>query len=183
MSGYRIPAHSIVKVPCSLTEPCPIIDSVMRGDGSESLEWYEQTLSSSTQLIGLQRAVLLNNAAWSGLLVGGEPQLAIALERARLAFSMMPWFAPIRGTYGSLLVEHGEIDAGVTHLNWARTHHQGARDKGMVTAYLALASAIDAEFDQALALIHDAESLAGGDPLIIRMRERINTMTHAAQSR
>ncbi len=153
-----------------------MMDKVMRGDGSESLDWYSQVLASSPLLTGPKRAVLLNNAAWSGLLVGGERQLATALERVRLAFGMMPWFAPIRGTYGSLLVEHGDLKGGIAHLQWALAHHQGIRDKGLVTAYLALASALDGEFDQASAMICDAEYLAGGDPLIERIRERIDTL-------
>ncbi len=153
-----------------------MIDKVMRGNGAESLGWYGQAIESSPSLTGPQRAVLLNNAAWSGLLVGGEQQLATALERARLAFGMMPWFAPIRGTYGSLLVEHGDLKSGTAHLQWALAHHQGTRDKGLVTAYLALASALDAEFDQASTLICDAECLAGGNPLIERTRERIDAL-------
>lgn len=154
----------------------------MHSDGRESHAWYEEMLTTSTELTGMQRAVLLNNAAWSGLLVGGETQLAIALERARDAYHMMPWFAPIRGTYGSLLIEHGEVNAGVAHLHWARTHHQGARDKGLVTSYLALASALNSDYDRALALMYDAESLASGDPLIKRTRERIDTMIRNAPS-
>jgi tetratricopeptide (TPR) repeat protein len=115
---------------------------------------------------GLQ-ALDLNNAAWSILLLfqegrldGTGSSLAQGKEYAEWAFAMLPWMAPVEGTWAAYLIEIGEAEAGIVHALAAAKHQEIADHRATNLAHAAVGHYRLGQHDQALSLLAQAQALA-----------------------
>ncbi len=154
---------------------------LMGGDGAMTLPFYEAVLHGDdfARLTGPQQAMIFNNTAWAGLLTGDPAQLEPAAARAGTAFAMMPWHPSIRGTYGALLVEQGDLIDGVTHLDWAFAHHQDNRSKAIALAYNALAQQRQGLSRAATKKLADARALSPHEVVVERVARQIEEPAEA----
>ncbi len=158
-----------------------VMTRLVGGDVVHALPFYEAILTGEefAKLTGPQQALLLNNTAWAGLLMGGLANLELATERACVAFAMMPWQPSIRGTYGALLVERGDLTHGESHLNWAFRHHEDQRSKAIVLAYCALAQQRRGRSGPATQTLARANAMSPFDLVVKRIAQEIERSAEA----
>jgi hypothetical protein len=84
------------------------------------------------------RGMTLNNLAWGHLIIGGAEHLVEADRRSSAAYAMLPDHAGTRSTRGSVLVEKGEIDQGLTLLRIAMKAAERDQSKACCASFIAI---------------------------------------------
>jgi tetratricopeptide (TPR) repeat protein len=108
----------------------------------------------------LLEAILLNNVAYASLLSQPDPgALQRARDSSRRAFRLAPWIPSIQGTWGSLLVETGEIEKGIKHLAEVAGAQDTDRAKAANLAYTAIGHHRLGDAEQAATLLQQATTL------------------------
>jgi tetratricopeptide (TPR) repeat protein len=85
------------------------------------------------------RAIILNNLAWTDLMLGGEELLQEADRYSEEVLQLLPWVPSLRGTRGSILVELGDFEGGIRLLHEALAGNEDPRNRASNCCYLALA--------------------------------------------
>jgi len=113
-------------------------------------------------------ARLASAMAWADLMIG-YPQL---VEEAKIltteAYALTPWIPSIQGTRGLLLLETGEIDAGIALLKNAMKNAKNREDKATVLCALSIAHTSRGELAAARSLVGKASQLCPGYELLSR---------------
>jgi tetratricopeptide (TPR) repeat protein len=123
----------------------------------------------------LMRAILLNNVAYTSMLVATTPaELQATFEQARAAYRLAPWIAHIQGTWGSLLVEIGRLDTGLAHLLAAAKQHDEARGKAANLAHAAIAYHRQGNRDKATATFQKALALDATVDMVKRAQAELH---------
>ncbi|MBI3898248.1 MAG: site-2 protease family protein [Gammaproteobacteria bacterium] len=146
--------------------------------GAECLAIKDYAGTRQAALNGLQayrtldlvRAHLLNQVAWSDLLDGTmklpEESLAFASEALRLA----PDDIAIKGTLGSLLVESGQYEKGLTLLLDSNAGVKRSTDRALNLCYVAIAHKQLGNTGKADDVIHEIQTLDPDCLLLQRAR-------------
>jgi tetratricopeptide (TPR) repeat protein len=83
--------------------------------------------------------LLWNNVAYTTLVASSDPQAPQrALEYARRAFRMAPWVQAIRGTWGAVLIETGDVEQGLEYVSGAAQEADTPRSKAANLAHTAI---------------------------------------------
>jgi hypothetical protein len=119
------------------------------------------------------RAVDLNNASWSGLIVGDLSWKADALERAQQAFAIEPDPPFIRGTLAYALVENGKPIEGIAMLDSFDDKKTSPKGRASNLCVRAIAEARLGQADASTRHVHDAEALDPACELLDRTRAEL----------
>jgi hypothetical protein len=119
------------------------------------------------------RAVDLNNASWSGLIVGDPSWRRDALERAQQAFSIEPDPPFIRGTLAYALVENGKPIEGIAMLDSFDDKKTSPQGRASNLCVRAIAEARLGQTDAWTRHVHDAEALDSACELLDRTRAEL----------
>lgn len=84
------------------------------------------------------RATLVNNLAWTDMVIGGKELLAEADRLSQEAIRDQPWSPIFQGTRGSVLIELGQADEGLPLVQRAFDANEDPRFKALNACYLAL---------------------------------------------
>ncbi len=152
-----------------------VLNQLVQGEGEGALRFYRQLLGDEAvaQYSDLQCAILLNNAAWAAVLVGGQENLAAGLTQAEQAFAMLPWVDSVCITYGAILVENGDAKTALRPLTSAYYAYREPHGKAIAAGYLALVRAMQGDGARSEMLLAEARSLAPGHIVITRLASRI----------
>ncbi len=137
----------------------------MQGASLMGLERYEEAREIFVRLRGLPesspeyQAMLLNNIAWANLLSREACRLAEARELSEKAYRILPWEAYINGTRGSVLVETGEVEAGMTLLQQALAENESLSNQSLNALFLARGLSRLGRKHEAVAMYERAKSL------------------------
>lgn len=110
-------------------------------------EQFEEARAMYNRIIEKQvlnaqiKAIVLNNLAYTDILIGEKALLEEADAASSQAFESCPWIPAIRGTRGMVLVELGRLDEGIRLLMDALGKNEELQNKALNTAYLAMAEA------------------------------------------
>ena len=124
----------------------------------------------------LMQAMNRNNLAYTLLLeqaVGSDLQRALTLAEA--AFTVAPWEASIEGTLGGALVETGQVEAGLRHLEAAGQHYDRPRAQASNLAWRAWGHHRLGQIEQAQALLQEATRLGDTQPSVALIRQKMQT--------
>jgi hypothetical protein len=119
------------------------------------------------------RAVDLNNASWSGLIVGDPSWKADALERAQQAFAIEPDPPFIRGTLAYALVENGRPVEGIAMLDSFDDTKTTPKGRASNLCVRAIAEARLGQTDASTRHVHDVEALDPACELLERARAEL----------
>ena len=120
------------------------------------------------------RAHLWNNIAWMDLMLADPTLLEEAERFSRQALGELPWLSYVRGTRGSVLIELGQIDEGVQHVEAAfRENYMGSL-KALNACYLAIAFIRRGDFTKALDYIDEAKKRDPKCPLLERAAKELD---------
>jgi tetratricopeptide (TPR) repeat protein len=121
------------------------------------------------RILGSREALFLNNVAYATLLTSSEPNaLQRAYDHARRAFRMAPWLGAIRGTWGAVLVETGDVEQGLACLTEAAQEAETPRAKAANLAYAAIGHHRLGRRDEAAKLLEEARGLGLAGNLLNR---------------
>lgn len=84
------------------------------------------------------RTTLVNNLAWTDLMIGGKELLAEADRLSQEAVREQPWSPIFQGTRGSVLIELGEAEKGLPLVRRAFDANHDPHLKALNACYLAL---------------------------------------------
>jgi tetratricopeptide (TPR) repeat protein len=115
-------------------------------------------------------AIVHNNIAYLNILLGEKALLEEADTASSHAFASWPWIPAIKGTRGMVLVELGRIDEGIRLLKEALERSEGARQKAINAAYLAVAEARKGNRIRAQQYLETATQYHFDHPLIERAK-------------
>lgn len=124
----------------------------------------------------LMQAMNRNNLAYTLLLeqaVGSDLQRALTLAEA--AFTVAPWEASIEGTLGGALVEAGQVEAGLHHLEAAGQHYDRPRAQASNLAWRAWGHHRLGQIEKAQALLQEATRLGDAQPSVALIRQKMQT--------
>jgi tetratricopeptide (TPR) repeat protein len=85
--------------------------------------------------------LLLNNLAWTYLLVGKLELLHKADTCSRIALETLPWLVHCKGTRGSVLVEYGKYEEGLKLLHEAMKKYPEKSGQALNACYIGIAEA------------------------------------------
>jgi hypothetical protein len=85
------------------------------------------------------RLLMLNNVAYADALLGEPDLLPEADEYSREALKHLAWHASVKGTRGTVLVERGQLEAGIALLKEALQEHTEPENKALNACHLAVA--------------------------------------------
>ncbi|HTX22686.1 MAG TPA: site-2 protease family protein [Candidatus Aquilonibacter sp.] len=108
---------------------------------------YPEALRAYALLVGRDKknenldSLLLNNIAYTCVLMGKPKLLARADACSRIALKLMPWVVHYKGTRGSVLVEQGKYDEGLKLLHDALRNHPEKTGKALDACHIAIAEA------------------------------------------
>jgi tetratricopeptide (TPR) repeat protein len=111
------------------------------------LKKYPEALRAYALLIGRDKknknldALLLNDIAYTYLLIGKSELLHKADTCSRIAFEKLPWIIYCKGTRGSVLVEYGKYDEGLKLLHEAMKKHPEKSGQALNACYIGIAEA------------------------------------------
>lgn len=83
----------------------------------------------------------LNNIAYVDALMGDSDLMIEADDYSRKAMEGLPWMPPIKGTRGTVLVQLGQVEAGVKLLHEAMETSDNDRSKAQNACFIAMAEA------------------------------------------
>jgi hypothetical protein len=95
-------------------------------------------LLNRTDLEPAIRPRVLNNIAWVDLLIGGQELLNEAERYSEEAVAAEPWYPPLLGTRGSVLIDQGNPAAGLPLVRRAMDFNEEPSFKALNACYLAL---------------------------------------------
>jgi hypothetical protein len=119
------------------------------------------------------KAVDLNNTAWTSLLLGNPAWRADALERAQQAFGIEPDPPFIRGTLAYALVENGKPIEGIAMLDSFDDKKTTPQGRASNLCVRAIAEARLGQTDASTRHVHDAEALDSACELLDRTRAEL----------
>jgi Tfp pilus assembly protein PilF len=122
------------------------------------------------------QANLWNNIAWTDLMIGDPTLLEEADSFSRQALEEEPWSSYIRGTRGSVLIELGQIEAGVRLVKQAFQEND-RNSQALSACYLATAEIRQGNIRSALEYIHKARKRDPNCPLLERTMKGIERVT------
>jgi tetratricopeptide (TPR) repeat protein len=155
------------------------------GQHAEALALFQELLVSfqreETQDTGItddnrefMRAILLNNIAHTMVLAGPKPEgVQQAHDYARQAFQMLPWLAPVQGTWGSVLVQMGRAQEGIEHLLEACAHNERKKHKASNLAHAALGYQQLGDVEKAAAMLNNALALDASDYVVQKVKTEL----------
>lgn len=85
-----------------------------------------------------QRTTIVNNLAWTDMVIGGKEMLAEADWLSQEAVQQQPWNPSFQGTRGGVLIEMGEVEKGLPLVRQAFDANDDLRLKALNACYLAL---------------------------------------------
>jgi hypothetical protein len=147
--------------------------------GAEDFPAARETLVECLAACGedlQQRALCLNNVAWCDLFLDAPLWLDEAESYSAEAFRIAPWFAPIRGTRGMVLVECGELDEGIDLLKKALAGNRDAFSKATNACCLAIAFAKKRDPDESRRHLVNARKLDAKCSLIARAEKELEAL-------
>jgi len=144
---------------------------------SHAREIFIELLSRETKPDGT-RYVILNNLAYANALIGDPELLPEADAYSKEAYSAAPWVPSITGTRGTVLVEMGQIEAGVKLLKEAFEKASSSRSKAENACHLAIANARMGNRDQADKYLKLAQQLDSQCRLIERVQTEFQKTLH-----
>ena len=103
------------------------------------------------------RATLWNNIAWMDLMLADPALLEEADRFSRQALKELPWQSYVRGTRGGVLIELGQIDEGVWHVEQALRYNYPGTSKALNACYLAIAEVRRRDYSKALDYLDEAK--------------------------
>ena len=139
---------------------------------AEAKDCFVNALDQST-LQPAEEAILWNNIAWSKLMIGDPELVTEADELSKQAFECLPWYAPVKGTRGSVLIERGQYDAGLELLRAALLDNEEATSKAINACYMALAMLRQGNPAEAEQHLEQARRLDAKCPLIERVEAEL----------
>lgn len=105
------------------------------------------------------RAIMINNVAWSDL-VSRDPELIPeSLDFSAQAYRALPWMPEIKGTRGSILMETGEVEAGMTLLQQALAENESLSNQSLNALFLARGLSRLGRKHEAVVMFERAKSL------------------------
>lgn len=108
---------------------------------------YSEALRAFALLVGRHKrhkdvdSLLLNDIAYTCLVMGKPELLARADTCSQLALKHRPWVVHFKGTRGSVLVELGKYDEGLKLLHDAMRNHPEKRGQALNACYIGIAEA------------------------------------------
>lgn len=121
----------------------------------------------------LSRAYLLNQVAWCDLLLGDAKLLEEATAHATQAWQIAPDNAAIKGTLGSILVEAGHYQRGLTLLLESNQGAERDTDRALNLCHVAIAHQRLGDTNKASEVIGEIEVLDANCILLKRVRELV----------
>ncbi len=147
--------------------------------GAEDFAAARQTFVECLDACGedlQQRALCLNNLAWCDLFLDPPLWLDEAESYSAEALGIAPWFAPLRGTRGMVLVETGELDEGIALLLKALAGNRDRPSKAINSCCLAIAFARKRDPDESRRYLAKARKLDAKCPLIARTEKELDAL-------
>jgi tetratricopeptide (TPR) repeat protein len=108
---------------------------------------YPEAMRAYALLVGRYKkhenldSLLLNDIAYSCVLMNKPELLARADACSRVALKKMPWMVYLKGTRGSVLVELGKYDEGLKLLHDAMQNHPAKSGQALNACYIGIAEA------------------------------------------
>jgi predicted Zn-dependent protease len=126
-----------------------------------------------------ERAVALNNTAWTSLVLGNPAWRVDALERAQQAIAIEPdtWF--IRGTFAYALLENGNPVEAIATLDSFDNTKASPQGRASNLCVRAMSEARLGRIDDSASHLHDAETLDPANELLDRARVELATAPRA----
>lgn len=93
------------------------------------------TLTKADEDGGLPRALILNNIAWSNLMIGDKALLQEADEYSQLAYGAFNDVTSFQNTRGATLIEFGKVDEGISLISSSRSSIERSDHLALSTAY------------------------------------------------
>lgn len=118
-------------------------------------------------------ALLRTYLAWACLLTADKARLPEALLESKRSIDALPWLPEVQGTRGSVLVEAGEVDAGMPHRQVALQKHVSPVHRAWNAAYLALGCLKRGDIHQAIAYQQTATRLDLNCRLLPRLQAEL----------
>ena len=116
-------------------------DSLLsQGKAAEARPIYAKLLGRYSKFEQV-RYTMFNNIAYADLLMGDPALMWEADAGSRLALEAQPWVAPFKGTRGAVLVEMGDLDAGLRLLHEAMRENEDDRNKAVNACCIGIAHA------------------------------------------
>jgi hypothetical protein len=120
------------------------------------------------------RPLMLNNVAWTDLMIGDADLLDEAARFSEEAVTQEPWRPPFLGTRGSVLIERGEVEDGLLLVRQAFDANEDPRLKALNACYIALAEYKRGNQMNASAQLELARGLDPDCMLLEKMTTRLN---------
>jgi tetratricopeptide (TPR) repeat protein len=136
------------------------------------------TALESPEASSESHAYLWNNIAWEDLMIGDSALLEEADRLSEQALTELPWIPAVKGTRGSVLVELGRSDEGVSLLQQAHRENASPSNRALNACYLAMAMARQGDLPRAREFVTEAERL---DPACLLL-ERAGSLCSPAGS-
>lgn len=114
------------------------IVQMARGEYPASRETFLQLLETEDAKAPGLHYILLNNLAYLNALMGDPTLLPEADQYSAEALKHLPWLAPVIGTRGTVLVELGQIEEGISLLAKAMSLHTDKQGKALNACHIAL---------------------------------------------
>jgi tetratricopeptide (TPR) repeat protein len=106
-----------------------------------------------------ERAIDLNNLAWTDLMSGDQDLLDEALAASEEAARQLAWNPAIKGTRGYALIQSGRLAEGIELVRRADAAHRERNDRATCSCVLAIGAARRGDRDTARALLGRAARL------------------------
>ena len=167
------PAHTSVEN----TRAAALLET---GHHTEALAIFEQLLAriqspdplpelGTSQVREAMEALLVNNVAYGSLLSSsGMRDLQRARNCARRAYRMAPWIQAIRGTWGAVLIETGDVEEGLVYVSDAAREAETPRAKAVNLSHAAIGYHRLGRTDEAMRLLCEARHLDPASTMVKR---------------
>jgi tetratricopeptide (TPR) repeat protein len=141
-------------------------------DFSSARKTFLDCLEACGEDLG-QRALFLNNIAWTDLFTDHPTLLEEADRYSAEAIRIAPWFSWIRGTRGMVLVELEHLDEGIDLLNKALGGNREPQNRAQNACCLAIAFAKKRDLDESRKYLEKARELDPDCSLIPRVEKEV----------
>jgi tetratricopeptide (TPR) repeat protein len=108
------------------------------GEHQASRETFLQILETEEAKEPELHYILLNNVAYLDVLLRDPALLPEAADYSYQAFQHLPWFPAVIGTRGTVLVELGQFEAGITLLKNSMSLHVDKQSKALNACHIAV---------------------------------------------
>ncbi|MEY2409279.1 MAG: hypothetical protein QOF48_1949 [Verrucomicrobiota bacterium] len=114
------------------------------------------------------RFAMFNNIAYADILIGDPDLLWEADAGSRLALERQPWMAAFKGTRGMVLVELGDLDAGLKLLHEAFHEQDDKKNQALDACYIGIAHSRGGDAEQCRSFFALARRLDPGCCVLAR---------------